>query len=339
MNKKLVLCIGLGCLFFPISAQILTMDKYMPHRTDSLIAFKQPFVHVPDTGMNCIWNFSNFQADTLLVCMDYYTISTDTTHIGLHKARTNYKMHLIMDSVYITGFETTNTKVHYTRPEFDIMFPIGYGDSLCNPFSGLGTYCHVVPFSINGYSVIKCDALGKMILPEDTIDTVLCIHKIRRYCEIAYDTTHVCENSYRWYALGVRYPLVETIKMTSILRNDTSKVEMTYYIPQELEKPNTSYKIQQKETLFHADLYVTDVALLPNPVHSDLQISYHLTRDADVSVSIHYNGGITMFSMPALHQNAGQNKIVIDMQHYPVGTYVLYLHVDDVVMGRTIIKL
>lgn len=332
----------LAVWFIPIAshAQFLTAPLHKPHYTDSLTAYEQPYRQVADSGNNCVWDFSDLQNDTMPVFVDYYALSkTDTMLMGVHKAHINYRLHLIADTLFIAEYETSKTIVSYTKPDKDLCFPFTYRDSLHTFFAGNGMYCHLFPFSITGHTAIYCDAMGKLILSDLTLDSILRIHTIRYYQEIARDTINVISDTYRWYSKLIRYPLFETTKVTTIREKDTAVVAMAYYLPQELDNHHQFGNPNPKIDKSVEDGSVTELSYMPNPVYSDLTISYRLAKDANVFVSIHYNGGVSMYATPVQWQNEGYNSLLINMQNYPVGTYVLYLHVDDIVIGQTIIKI
>lgn len=82
----------------------------------------------------------------------------------------------------------------------------------------------------------------------------------------------------------------------------------------------------------------TQASYLPNPVIDNLYVDYTLTRDAVIWFSVHSNGGIPLCQTPAEHRTEGVNQTIIPMSGLITGTYIVYIHVDDMVLMQTVIK-
>jgi hypothetical protein len=82
----------------------------------------------------------------------------------------------------------------------------------------------------------------------------------------------------------------------------------------------------------------TDAHYLPNPVVSDLHITYTLTRDATVWFSVHNNTGLPFCQTSPSTKPAGDGETIIPMSGLIQGTYTVYIHVDDMVMPHIVIK-
>ena len=335
------LLVGLVWMFVPyLSAQILTAERHRPCKTDTLLAYKLPYIAVSDIGRNCIWDFSNLPTDSAeIIDVSYFSPSTnDTARIGLHREHTNYYFRYAQDTLWGTGYENSRTRVRYSCPMPMMSFPFAYGDSLSVTFSGIGQYCHMLPLSVNGVDSVFADATGRLILPDLTIDTALRVHMKYSYVTTTYDTVQVTEDTYRWYDETIRYPLLEIQKVITKGKHDTVEYAKTYYIPQEPDDVNTrkSPRLLPEDTINPSD---PNILCLPNPVLSDLHISYQLIQDADVYISIHYNGGSSMYSSATQRQSSGSHDAIINMSAYPVGTYVVYLCIDNIEYSTTIIKI
>lgn len=323
-----------------VSAQTLTADLHKPLPTDSLLAYKIPYIQVTDTGRNCVWDFSDISTDTAeIIPVDYFALSTtDTTRIGLHRERTNYYYRYAQDTLWLAEYETSRTHVCYVSPMPLLRYPFEYGDSLNSTFEGRGQYCHLVPLSVQGSIQIHADAMGTLKLPELVIDSALRIHSRILYKTMMHDTAHVVNDLYRWYSKNMRYPLLETTKIVVVKNIDTIEIAQAYYIPQDTEI-NASQRNIQSLIQEVTDSLVTEISCMPNPVHSNLYISYQLNVSADVYISIHYNGGALMYSTSMFKQEMGSYDMVVNMSSFPVGAYVVYIHANDEIFGTTIIKI
>lgn len=329
-------------LLFPsvLSSQILTYEGHKPCRTDSMLVYKLPYIAVTDSGEHCIWNFSNFPIDSAeLLEIDYYASSPDTGYLGLHREQANLYYRTEQDTLWQTGYETSLTHVKYSRPMALMKYPFEYGDTIRSQYMGEGQYCHLKPISIEGSNTIYADAIGKLVLPEITIDTALRVHSHKRYREIKQMHGYIEESRYYWYSPYCRYPLLETVQIQTITNEDTvPNYSASYYFPQEEAshirkmKPDSIIDDQM-------DSIVTDIAYLPNPVYTDIHITYTLIREANVYISLHYNGGTTTYQTPIHHEEEGFHSIQISMAGLQSGAYVVYIHADDTVVSGNLIKL
>ena len=341
MNRYILsLLISIGVLFSrPSIAQVLTTERHVPIITDSLDVYKLPYVHIMDSGRNCLWDFSNISTDSAEVIeIDYFAQSVDTSCIGLHREHTNRYFRYANDTLWLTGYETSRTQMQYTSSLPCIHFPFAYSDSLSGTFTGKGQYCHMYPLSVEGTYSIYADATGRLVLPDVMVDTALRVHIIKRYCEVAWKHNYVDEEHYQWYSPYCRYPLFETTHVQTINGNDTVSFASSYYLPQE-EDMQELRREEQDSLAEPIDSLITDVTYLPNPVYSDLQIHYSLVRSAKVYISLHYNGGATTYQTPVRQEEEGHHSVPINMAGLPVGTYVVYIHADDIVVSGNIIKL
>ena len=213
-------------------------------------------------------------------------------------------------------------------------------------FEGKGIYSNLLPLHVKGNTFVKADAEGELRLPgKKIINNALRVRSIRHYSEIGKDSIEMTLDTYTWYAKDIRYPVFETIKTTLHRINKDNLVFYTsfYYLPKEqkLEK-------DLDEELENTDLYdnsksetekvITELIMLPNPVVNDLNIEYKLSRKADVWFSVHNNIGIPMCVTSPKALDEGQYFESIRMGHLSRGTYLVYVHVDNMILKRMILK-
>lgn len=330
-------------LLFPIclSAQELTMELHKPLCSDSLWAYKLPYVQVTDTGRNCVWDFSDISTDTAeVIDIHYYCLSdTDSTLIGLHREHAHYYYDVAQDTLWQTGFETSRTYVHYSLPLPILRFPFVYGDSLSGIFIGEGQYCHMLPLAVEGSYIARTNAVGQLKLPDIQIDSALQVHSVMNYHEKSSTKDAILEEHYSWYSPYCRYPVFETVLVRTLTKTDTISIASAYYIPQEQkDMPKREYELEEnpEETL---DSLITNVRYVPNPVYTDLQIQYTLIRPAQVYISVHYNGGTTSFQTPLHREEEGEHVVPVNMAGMQVGSYTIYIYADDTVVSGNIIRL
>ncbi len=323
-----------------LSAQELIAEYHRPLQKDSLSAYKLPYISMTDSGRNCIWDFSHISIDNAEeIEINYFSPDNiDTFHIGLHREHANYYYHYTQDTLWLTAYETSHTRVRYLLPMPMLRFPFAYGDSICGAFTSEGQYCHLLPLHSEGIIFTRADGIGKLILPNDTIDKTLRIHSRTLIREQLTMQSIAIEDRYYWVSPYYRYPLLESFNVLTIKSTDTISFSSSYYTPQEpIDIPAPKQK-QIEKTPKVVDSLVTNVIYQPNPVHSDLQIHYSLTRQAQVYISLNYNGGITMYQSPLRTEEEGTHSVYVNMGGMPIGNYVVYIYADDTIISGNIIK-
>ncbi|MBQ3673396.1 MAG: hypothetical protein II928_02850 [Paludibacteraceae bacterium] len=333
------LCMLGAALLSPLfmSAQVLTSNHHLPNRTDSIEVYKMPYIAVSDTGKNCIWDFSILAIDSAeILPFDYFAPTADVTTIGLHREHSNYYFNVRQDTLWLEAYENSHKQIRLSSQVPMLRFPFVYGDSLSGEFAGEGEYSHLIPVSIEGFYRTRAEATGQLILPDITIDTALRVHTMIQYYEQRQPQCTIQENRHIWFSEYCRYPLLETLIRSRIYASDTMVVASTYYFPQEQAShpsPRLVKPIEEQEEL------ITDVSYLPNPVQTNLQVRFNLSHAAQVYISLHYNGGVTTYQTPLHQEEEGEHFVSINMAGLPIGTYVVYIHADEVVVSGNIIKI
>ena len=326
-----------------LSAQELTLNNHLPHGRDSLLVYKLPYIAATDTGRNCVWDFSDLPLDSATtISADYFwPLSTDTTRIGLHREHSNYYFQITQDTLWQTGYETSLTHMHYSNSIAMLRFPFTYGDTLNSLFEGDGQYCHLIPLAVEGISMTCIDAIGRLMLPEDTFSNTVRVHAQMQYYEKINPQHKMFEDRYFWYAPYCSYPLLETVLAKDCRQNDTISYAAMYYNPQEPTIIPTRERSPQEKEPDEAlqDSLITNVSYQPNPVYTSLNIQYTLIRPAQVYISLHYNGGAMTYQTPLKQETDGEKSVYVNMSGMPTGAYVVYIHADDTIASGNIIKL
>lgn len=341
MNNRFTLLLACYMLLNSVcvSSQILTTECHTPYFNDSLEVYKIQSIDVGDSGLHCVWDFSCLPIDSAeITAADYYACA-DTEHIGLHREHAHYFLLCTTDTLWLQGFETSLTQMKYSSPLPMLRFPFAYSDSVVGIITGNGQYCHSIPLAIEGTSFVRADACGRLILPDLTVDSALRVHSTLEYNELSYTQTIVQEERYQWYSAYCRYSLLEYLSVRTIAGEDTTYFSAAYYIPQEQEDLLEQEHEPQDLSIENVDKPIMDATYLPNPVVSDLCISYSLTHDAQAYVSLHYNGGVCTYQTPMHYEDEGEHSVIVNMSGMPTGNYVVYIHADDAIVSGTIIKL
>ena len=197
----------------------------------------------------------------------------------------------------------------------------------------------MTPLNTEGPIRVQVDGAGQLITPDDTIQKALRVRSQMQYSEKMHPLNSVQEERLAWYSPYCRYPLLESVTVQTIKKNDTVSFRSTYYYPQEQDEELR--KRDQEEELANAamDSLVSNIRFMPNPVYNDVQIKYDLARPAKVYISMHYNGGLTTYQTPVRQEEEGEHATEVNMSGMPIGSYVVYIHADDIVVSGSLIKL
>lgn len=318
--------------------------------SDKLLKQQVEFKDPGSSGRNLIWDFRMLNQLNHEYPLNYFI--PDSTHMDTicgmeHQTRYYYSQK--RDSIWATGFENATTLMEYKQPELRMKFPFSYGDTLFSYFKGEGEYSRRLKLSVSGYTRIEADAEGTLKLPGfEDVKNALRVRTMRYYTETGKDSTEMMIDTYAWYAEGVRYPVFESIKTDIIKRkrrnagvSDTTIFKTSFYYPphyQTYQLPAETITDTPPETAVGIAAVFTEVSYMPNPVETNLTISYKLTRPARIGFSVHNNVGIIVRQSPARNMPEGYNQTNIPMSNTLTGTYTLYVFVDDMVVKQVVVK-
>lgn len=312
------------------------------------VEYKEP----GPTGRSLLWDFRDLKPVNKEYILDYFI--PDSTRMdticGLEH-RTRYLYSRKNDCIRALGFENATTRMEYSKPEMRLRFPFAYGDSLYSEFEGEGQYSHRLDLDVKGYTSVKADAEGDLKFPgSQIVKKALRLHTRRYYTETGKDSLEMTFDTYAWYAEGVRYPVFESVQ-TNLIRHandaetqvaDTTVFSTSFYYPPEKQTSRTddasAEQPQPTLTPTGAEAVFTEASITPNPVIDNIHISYKLTRPAQIWFSVHNSIGIPVRTTPPLDKPEGYNSIEINIAGQLRGGYVVYVHVDDMVLQRTIVK-
>lgn len=204
-------------------------------------------------------------------------------------------------------------------------------------------YSETVDLEAAGTTYVTVDATGELLTPtKKKLENVLRVRKVRDYTEIGIDSVSLRLESYSWYALGYRNPVVETYK-SYIIKSDTTLENFStsfYYPIEELYElaPDPANEAVLDAAPEGINSVFTEASYQPNPVENVLTINYKLTRPAQIWFSVHNNIGISVCQTGNQYLSEGYNSTAINMGHLITGTNTLYNHKDDLVMNMTIQK-
>ncbi len=348
--KKNILFFLICMSCFTIMAQHkLTADRNAYRAGDELVKQQVEFMDPGILGRKLVWDFRKIIPINEKYSLKYSAPDAKivTNLCGLeHNTRYYYRQQ--KDSLQATGFENSTTYMQYVVPELLMHFPFTYGDTLFSNFEGIGQYSHTLDLVVKGYTRVKADAEGDILLPNaQTVKKALRVHTLRHYIETGKDSLEMTLDTYSWYATGIRYPVFESVKTTiQNKQKNGSEIESnvfstSFYYPPEEQKTQVqtdSLPIVNAKDLVGIESIFTEAAFAPNPVNDNLYISYKLTREANVWFTVHNNAGLLCCTTPTQSLSEGEHCITVNMNGLMTGVYTLYVHVDNMVMSENVVK-
>lgn len=176
------------------------------------------------------------------------------------------------------------------------------------------------------------------------------------------DTSVLMVNTYRWYAAGYRYPVFEAVSTgSSPNRTKAEYFATAFYFPPD---KHTYLKNDGKNTSLQAELLekdkkqgenaensgnnvegsvvIDDIEFTynyyPNPVESQLNFEYYLSKDAKVSFGLYSITGVMVYRSPIKSLGTGTHSETIDMGYCSRGEYVLTILVNNRPFSEKILK-
>lgn len=344
MKQNLIL-LGLLIASSLSSQQIKLTAECNTYRAGDIIIKQQVEYKDPGSnGKNITWDFSMLNpVDEKYKIRYLLRTRADSAQVTANEHDTRYRYQLKNDTLWLHEYINRTTKMCFTKPEAQLKFPFYYGDSIKSVFEGAGNYCDKVDLIAKGNTYATVDATGEMITPSKQIlKNVVRVHRVRNYTEIGVDSATLRLETYSWYAQNYRYPVFETYE-SFIVKTDTTieDFKTSFYYPIEemtnLATDLANEKIEE-ESVKDINLIYTEATYMPNPVVSQFQINYKLTRTAIVWFSLHNSIGIPIQQTKSQKSPMGHNTTTINMSQLTTGTYTLYVHVDDKVIKQIIIK-
>ncbi|MDO9155120.1 MAG: hypothetical protein Q7U47_15660 [Paludibacter sp.] len=330
--------------------QSLRSERNAYRAGDRIVKQQVEFKDPGSAGKNLTWDFSMLQPINENYTLDYFI--PDSTRMDTlcgMEHNTRYYYYQKRDSLWAIGFENSTTLMEYKRPELKLRFPFSYGDTLRSNFEGTGQYSHRLDLKVKGYTRVEANAEGELLLPDfETVKRSLRVHTLRYYTQTGRDSIEMTLDTYSWYAEGIRYPVFESIKTNLIKKarkqgeqnRDTTVFSTSFYYPPDLQtsQVQTDPLPENPETLQGVAAVFTEATMLPNPVVSNLYINYKLTRPAQIWFSVHNNIGIPLRQTTPQAKPVGYNYATIPLSNIMTGTYTVYVHVDEMVLQKVVVK-
>lgn len=338
MKKLYFSLVALLIISFTVSGQITLTSKTHGFR----VGDSHDFIITKNAdeglaGENVIWDFSALEKTEKTLTSHMlnpqglaYSDSISSSNLVLEEYGNLFYFNASSDIMEQYGSVCCNTITKYDKPFVKLKFPFSYGNKVAGFYSGTQVSNNSsVP--VNGTYEIFADANGTLLLPNDlTIDNVLRVKQTRT---IEYTNGgKMNEITYRWYAAGVRYPVLVIIKYVTASSSSVAQTALYAHIG----------KCKKSVTDIASTGLVSSFEVFPNPCEEFLTIKYNMEKAGKVTLELYdASGRYSKAIVNNLKVAGGQQNMTISAEENGIlpGIYYLRLTAGDASFTRKIVKL
>ena len=379
--KQISIIIALALLTTIANAQNIK-GSHQVRANDEVKKQQVEYAAVDSTGQGMVWDLSEVVLPKWTFTADYTAEdSRKGVVIGTERGTRNY-YRSEPAALMLTGFENNLLKVDYDQPELLLRMPLVYGDRHEGQFHGTSAYCEKVFSRTFGTYRVVVDGTGSMLLPSgDTLRHVSRVRStklisarffpevqrermLKTYVDsikfpadsirfgVVNDSLVIETNTYRWYAAGYRYPVLEVIA-TGYKGEKPWTTEAFYCSPEVQQQIDDSENEQARRLLANKDATGgTDDRTsaddgqnsLDNILHyltvtvsgSVVTIGYTLLQDATVTALVSDVSGIVYRQQSQTGQTGESYEMSIPCAGLRRGQYVLYMNVNGLVLSQAV---
>ena len=353
--------------------------NFLPRANDEVKRQQVTYVAANEGAENTVWDFTQLECSGREYPACY---AEEDAYEGLivgTEFNTRHYYQASTDSLLLRGYENNLTKVEYDRPELLLHLPLTYGERQETLFHGTACYCERLFLRLFGTTSVEVDATGSMLLPSgDTLRHVSRVHIQKLKAEQQYpqlttgqelkayvdsltftgdsirqrmhDGRQLMQtDTYRWYAAGYRYPILESVAYGPQGAEPLQTV--TLYCPPEEQR--TLYDEDNellRQLLAEADRHAAggsndgDGGNAPSSLSrcavgvngGTVTIDYDLTQPATISALVCNTQGMLFLQQSQASEAGTGHQLTLDCHALRHGEYILYLSVNGQVTSQKV---
>ncbi|MCX6276613.1 MAG: T9SS type A sorting domain-containing protein [Bacteroidetes bacterium] len=312
----------------------------------SEISFIEPGI----PGADRIWDFSNLQFTGKTPVSKAMTQAANKpdgfNDYNLVLNDNGYEYYLSVDEngYQEKGYVNKDNKMSmiYTDPINKMRFPLKFGDTYSDPFSGVAWYDERNRIDLTGDYTVEADAFGTLILPDRLLKDVLRVKTVRKGLQIGVCGSLVSNvTKYFWYARGYKYPVLSTSELQLTQGGNQPTYTRSAFL--NLNQTNAGNSIgginnsddqNKKEGI--------SVIMFPNPFSEKITYNYFLRKSLSVSVELYdITGSNRLLIIKNQSQTEGLHTGDLDgiALGLTPGVYYVRFTFDKQVVVRKIVKI
>ena len=355
------------------------VGNFLPRTNDEVKRQQVAYVAANEGAEDTVWDFTQLECSGREYTACY---AEEEAYEGLivgTEFNTRHYYQCAGDSLLLCGYENNLTKVSYDRPELLLHLPLTYGERQETLFHGTACYCERLFLRLFGTTSVEVDATGSMLLPSgDTLHHVSRVHIQKLKAEQQYPqlTTGqelkayvdsltftgdsirqrmhdgrqlMLTDTYRWYAAGYRYPIVESIA-TGPAGMEPQLAVTLYCPPEEQRSLYDEQNEQLRQLLAEADRHAAggsndgDGGNAPSSLSrcavgvngGTVTIDYDLTQPATISALVCNTQGMLFLQQSQTSEAGTGHQLTLDCHALRHGEYILYLSVNGQVTSQKV---
>ena len=335
----LSLCAILSVIPCMAQSQLRALTNMM-RNGDQLYRQEIEYFNPGEAGPNQVWDLSSIEQMEERELLTFHC-DTDSTSYQYYEPSIIHKYSFRHDSLLYLGYESGLQKLEYVQPLFHYHYPYSYGEKYTQVFQGLGEYCRKYKLESNGIMEAEADATGSIVLNSgDTLKHVMRVHRIyssaisQHLPDEDIDSLNLkqrIEEHYLWYALGYRYPVLESVSLT--IFNNLTPVAC-------LQRAYSTLNTDQRLLEDEANEQILDSLATSNQIIKEPRIEYEVVVEGGVIKvlytalqDIHIQGIISdrmgmVYQRETASSSQGEYATLQFNTNLKRGVYILYLNVN-----------
>ena len=208
-NNSFLLSTVLALATPAMAQSFLTTSTNALRHGDILCRVEIPYESEGERGEASVWTLPVIPDDS----SDHYQaiLSNGDTVVIYEEGR---MLHYLVrgDTLYNKGEQSRRAYRINSHERVELIYPFQYEDSIAGSYEGDCRY-EGIRFSVSGYGYTVADGIGILTDGEDTLHHVLRLHLHDEYADDYGNgfTEQWTTDCFRWYCMGYRYPVMETI--------------------------------------------------------------------------------------------------------------------------------
>jgi len=265
--------------------------------------------------------------------------------IGSHNATLNDKVYEYVYNIgenqsEIVGLITKDLKVVFSDPILKIKYPVSFGTSFTDDFSGNGADSYKSNIAVSGTNSFKADGYGILKLRDKTLNNVLRVKIEENKMQLNPCSVYEMKTTtYFWYAPTFRYPIMGTTTREVKSSVGNTVVTQTAFINEKVIS-SSSLVTGLDHTAVNTD--EISLSLYPNPFVETLNYNYYLTKQVPVTIElIDITGKTIMEIISGQMQSEGFHSGHIDAvkNHLERGMYSFRITCGEKVLVSKAVKM
>lgn len=315
---------------------------FVPEQENPMVLTK--YMNPGKAGRNATWDFRDLEIGTSFVgninqtlntkCFSTFSQSTTV----LEEFGNMFVFNGTEKSLEQLGFmsNTGTTVIKYSKPFVKMKYPFTFKNSYSGDFEGEYIINNKSVGSQIGVYSVTADAKGTLLLPANRgLTNVMRVKEIRNYDQIVSGSkVNIETTTYRWYVENHRFPVLVLISNTCFMSDGKSSTShLAAY------NSNVISPINAQPNDVNV-LSITGINVYPNPYKDKINISFVLTDDSDVNLSIYDITGKLVKELCNGVKGAGEKKYAFSAKENGMnaGAYIVRLEINGEQITRKIIE-